>query len=68
MASLLFTCPKTQHQALSGIDTDVESLRAVWSETLKVQCTRCGEEHQISVRDTFLDGALDDASTRDPAY
>jgi hypothetical protein len=58
MASLLFTCPKTQQQASSGIDVDVESLRAVWLETLKVQCPHCADEHEISVRDTFLDGAL----------
>ncbi len=61
MASLLFTCPKTKRLASSGIDVDVDSLHEVWKSTLKVQCPHCDEEHQISVRKTFLDGALDQA-------
>ena len=64
MASLLFTCPKTYKKALSGIDRDVEGLRAVWSETMKVPCPHCGEEHDISVRETFLEGALYDVNCR----
>jgi hypothetical protein len=64
MAALLFTCPKTRQRAPSGIETDVETLRAAWSETLKVRCPLCGEEHDISVRETYINGALNDAVER----
>jgi len=46
MASLLFNCPKTNHPAPTGIETDAQSLRASWTATLKsivlivVRCTK----------------------------
>ena len=61
MSSLLYTCPKTHQRAPSGIDTDVQSLRAAWSKTLKVNCPCCGQEHRISVRETFIESTLNDA-------
>jgi rRNA maturation protein Nop10 len=64
MASLLFNCPKTNHRARTGIKTDVQSLCASWKATLKVNCPHCGEVHEISVRDTYIDGALHDATER----
>jgi hypothetical protein len=64
MASLLFTCPTTRRQAPSGIETDAQSLRAAWSKKLKVQCSLCGETHEISVRETYIEGALHDAVDR----
>ena len=36
MALLLFTCPKTNQQAPTDIETDVQSLSAAWKATLKV--------------------------------
>jgi hypothetical protein len=60
MAGLLFICPKTKHRAPAGIDTDMETLRATWSQTLKVRCTSCGQEHSISVRETYISSALTD--------
>jgi hypothetical protein len=60
MASLLFTCPTTRQQAPTGIETDVQSLRAAWSKNLKIKCPLCGEEHEISVRETYVEGALQD--------
>jgi hypothetical protein len=62
MASLLFTCPITYHQASTGIETDVQSLQAAWKATLKVKCPHCGGVHEVSVRDTYIDGALQDAT------
>jgi hypothetical protein len=38
MAPLFFTCPKTNQQAPTGIETDVQSLSASWKATLKVNC------------------------------
>jgi hypothetical protein len=64
MASLLFTCPKTRQQAPTGIETDVQSLRAAWSKKLAVHCPLCGKMHEISVRETYIEGALHDAADR----
>src|SRR6266700_2732412 len=47
MASLFFTCPTTHQQAPTGIETDVQSLRAAWKATLDVKCPHCGEGHEI---------------------
>ena len=58
MASLFFTCPTTHQQAPTAIDTDVQSLRAAWKATLNVKCPHCGEVHEISVRETYINGAL----------
>lgn len=58
MASLLFTCPTTHQQAPTGIETDVQSLQAAWKAMLKVKCPYCGEVHEISVRETYINGAL----------
>ena len=64
MATLFFTCPNTHQRAPTGIETDAQSLRATWSERLKVHCSFCGEEHEMAVRDTYINGALDDAIDR----
>jgi len=62
MAPLIFICPKTNLQTPSGIETDVQSLSASWKAMLKVHCPHCGEVHDISVRETYINGALSDAS------
>jgi hypothetical protein len=64
MRPLLFICPKTNQQAPTGIETDVQSLSASWRSMLTVNCPHCGKAHQISVRETYIDGALDDAVDR----
>jgi hypothetical protein len=61
MAELLFICPRTKRQAPAGIETDVKTLRATWSETLKVRCPHRGGEHYVPVRETYINGALNDA-------
>jgi hypothetical protein len=58
MASLFFTCPTTHQQAPTGIETDVQSLRAAWKATLNIKCPHCGKVHEISVRETYINGAL----------
>jgi hypothetical protein len=62
MAELLFVCPTTHQQAPTGIETDVKGLRAAWSKRLKVHCSICGETHKISVRETYIESILHDAS------
>jgi hypothetical protein len=64
MPALFFTCPKTQKRASTGVETDVDSLRASWSDVLEVRCPFCGEVHKMSVRETFIDSALHDATDR----
>jgi hypothetical protein len=62
MALLLFTCPNTNQKAPTGIETDVQSLRVSWNAALKVNCPHCGGVHEIFVRETYINGALDDAA------
>jgi hypothetical protein len=64
MAALLFTCPKTKHRIPTGVGTDLDSLCQSWSRTLRLACPHCGEEHEIRVREIYLDAALDDAVDR----
>jgi hypothetical protein len=35
---------------------------AAWKATLKVTCPHCGEVHEISVRETYINGVLSDAA------
>jgi hypothetical protein len=60
MAPLFFFCPNTHEPAPTGIQTDVQSLRASWKAMLKVDCPHCGESHEISVRKTFINAAISD--------
>ena len=62
MAALLFTCPSTHLKAPTGINTDVQSLRTTWSQNLKVRCPLCGQTHEMRVRDTYVESALDAAA------
>jgi hypothetical protein len=64
MAILFFTCPNTRQRAPTGIETDVKNLRATWSERLKIHCSLCGEVHEMTVRETYVDSALLDATDR----
>jgi hypothetical protein len=61
MGPLVFICPKTNQQAPTGIRTDVQSLSALWKVMLKVNCLHCGKVHEISVRETYIEGALNAA-------
>jgi hypothetical protein len=64
---LLWPCssspaPKTNQQSPTGIETDAQSLSASWKAVLKVSCPCCGEVHAISVRETYINGVLQDAT------
>jgi hypothetical protein len=62
LGPLTFVCPATHRSGLTGINTDVTTLRKFWLKHIKVKCEHCGEVHSIGVRDTFLSGALDTAT------
>jgi hypothetical protein len=64
MTALIFTCPKTKRDVPTGVRTDVEGLRQSWSRTLRLTCPHCGQEHEIPVREAYLNAALDDAIDR----
>jgi hypothetical protein len=64
MALLRFACPKTSRHVSTGVETDVHGLSASWKETLKVKCPHCDGEHEISVRETYINGTLADAVDR----
>jgi hypothetical protein len=62
LGPLTFVCPATHRSGLTGINTDVTTLRKFWLKHINVKCEHCGEVHSIGVRDTFLSGALDTAT------
>jgi hypothetical protein len=62
MALLLFVCPKTNQQAPTGIETDVQSLSASLEGDAESALAHCGGAHEISVRKTYINGALSDAT------
>ena len=56
---LTFTCPKTKDRTPTRVETDAQTLRASWKSRLLVKCPSCGGMHEISVRDAYLNGAVD---------
>jgi hypothetical protein len=46
------------------IETDAQSLQAAGKARLKVKCPHCGGMHEISVRETYINGALEDVAGR----
>jgi phage FluMu protein Com len=59
MAELEITCPRAQLRVPIGIAIDVQSL-ALTAKKLKVKCPHCGEEHEIAVREAYVDGVIRD--------
>jgi hypothetical protein len=59
VASLLFTCPNTSRKLSTGVEMDVPGLRAHWNSTLRLDCPHCRDVHDISVRQVYMDEALE---------
>jgi hypothetical protein len=59
VASLLFTCPNTSRKLSTGVEMDVPGLRAHWNSTLRLDCPHCRDVHDISVRQVYMDAALE---------
>jgi hypothetical protein len=59
VASLLFTCPNTSRKLSTGVEMDVPGLRAHWNSTLRLDCPHCRGVHDISVRQVYMDAALE---------
>jgi hypothetical protein len=62
MPAIFFTCPSTNQRAATGIQTDVQSLRACWSETVTVNCSLCGGLHKFAVCELYTESILRDAT------
>jgi hypothetical protein len=54
MGSLVFTCPATQKEFVSGIHTDLASLARVEQVPVRLQCPLCGATHQLTAKNGHL--------------
>jgi hypothetical protein len=58
VACLLFTCPKTGQKVPTGVEMDVQGLRANWKSTLRLDCPHCDASHDVRVREVYLNSAV----------
>jgi hypothetical protein len=59
VACLLFTCPNTSRKASTGVEMDVQGLRAHWKLTLKFECPHCDDVHEIRVREVYIKSVVE---------
>lgn len=63
MSALIFTCPSTGRDIVSGIHTDIASLSHVQQLPVSLYCSHCGKVHRLSAKYGRLSGALPPNST-----
>jgi hypothetical protein len=56
MGSLVFTCPKTGQDIVSGIETNAESLSGIRHTSVNVFCPICGTVHYFPAKDGRVSG------------
>jgi predicted RNA-binding Zn-ribbon protein involved in translation (DUF1610 family) len=54
MSALVFTCPYTGRDIVSGIHTDLQSLSHVQQLPVSLFCPNCGKVHRLSAKDGRL--------------
>jgi hypothetical protein len=54
MSALVFTCPFTGRDIVSGINTDMESLSHVQQLPVSLFCPHCGHVHRLVAKDGRL--------------
>jgi predicted RNA-binding Zn-ribbon protein involved in translation (DUF1610 family) len=54
MSTLVFTCPKTGRDIVSGIHTDRDSLSLVRQLPVSLFCPACGMVHRLTAKDGRL--------------
>jgi predicted RNA-binding Zn-ribbon protein involved in translation (DUF1610 family) len=54
MSALVFTCPSTGRDIVSGINTDLESLSHVQQLPVSLFCPNCGKVHRLAAKDGRL--------------
>lgn len=47
MSTIFFICPKTNHRADSGIETDDRSRSMLSNNAVRIVCSQCGETHEF---------------------
>ena len=65
MSALVFTCPSTGRDIISGINTDLESLSHVRQLPVSLFCPNCGKVHRLVAKDGRLADTL--LSAREPS-
>lgn len=50
MSALVFTCPTTGRDIVSGINTDLKSLSQVQQLPVSLYCTHCGKVHRLAAK------------------
>jgi predicted RNA-binding Zn-ribbon protein involved in translation (DUF1610 family) len=59
MSALVFTCPSTGRDIISGIHTDLESLSHVRQLPVSLFCPNCGKVHRLVAKDgRLIDNSL----------
>jgi predicted RNA-binding Zn-ribbon protein involved in translation (DUF1610 family) len=54
MSALVFTCPNSGRDIVSGINTDTESLSHVQELPVSLFCPHCGKVHRLSAKNGRL--------------
>jgi hypothetical protein len=54
MSALIFTCPQTSRDIMSGINTDLASLSQVQQLPVSLFCPHCGKVHRLCAKDGRL--------------
>jgi predicted RNA-binding Zn-ribbon protein involved in translation (DUF1610 family) len=54
MSALVFTCPYSGRDIVSGINTDLESLSHVQQLPVSLFCPHCGKVHRLAAKDGRL--------------
>jgi hypothetical protein len=61
MPELEITCPRTQQRVPTGIVVDARTLALTWAMKMTVKCPHCGAEHEVAVREAYMNGLIRDA-------
>jgi len=54
MEHLYFVCPNTGRDIDAGIETDLETLLRIKTQTIEIECPICRERHEWRVADARL--------------
>ena len=68
MSALVFTCPSTGRDIVSGINTDMESLSHVLQLPVSLYCVNCGKVHRLMAKDGRLADGLPLAKPAAPRH
>jgi hypothetical protein len=64
MLKLSFRCPTTHRHVETEIETDAGNLAKVWSSHMRIRCPHCNGDHEINVKDAFIENSISDETLR----